>query len=102
MHQDLWKKTKDETTLRQVRDPTSPHAILDNLVRFVQVIGRDPKLLEWFRSLENKSPAQRSIEILAMEERIAREQKDPDLAASFKLLAEPTVFDALRAALGAL
>ena len=85
-----------------MRDPTSPDAILDNLVRFVQVIGRDPKLLEWFRSLENKSPAQRSVEILAMGERIAREQKDPDLAASFKLLAEPTVFDALRAALGAL
>ena len=81
------------------RTPVDADLALDNLARFVQVIGRDPRLIEWFRSLESMAPARRGREILRMAERIAGECKDPGLSASFKLLADQAVFDAARVAL---
>lgn len=81
------------------RTPVDADLALDNLARFVQVIGRDPRLIEWFHSLENMEPARRGHEILLMAERIGHECNDPGLIASFKLLADRAVFDAARVAL---
>ena len=81
------------------RTPVNADSALDNLARFVQVIGRDPKLTEWFHSLDSMDPARRGHEILLMAERIAGECKDAGLIASFKLLADQAVFDAACVAL---
>jgi hypothetical protein len=72
---------------------------LDDLARFVQVVGRDPKLQQWFVALVEMSPVERRIEIFSAAERIKVDRKAPDLAASFRLLADPRVFDAAREAL---
>jgi len=81
------------------RTPVDADLALDSLARFVQVIRRDPKLTAWFRNLETMEPARRGHEILLMAEQIAGESKDPALIASFRLLANQTVFDAARVAL---
>jgi hypothetical protein len=79
--------------------PIDAERALDNLARFVQVIGRDRKLTEWFHGLESMDPVRRGHEILILAERIGSGHKDPGLIASFKLLADQAVFDAARTAL---
>lgn len=72
---------------------------LDNLTRFVQVIGSDSALRQRFSQLANLSPAQRANEIHIMAEQIAAEHKDPELVAIFRLFADARVFEAAVVAL---
>jgi hypothetical protein len=67
---------------------------LDSLARFVQVIGSDSVLRRRFFWLATLSPIQRSNEIHIMAEQMAAERKDQDLAAAFRLFADPRVFEA--------
>jgi len=75
--------------------PENVEAALDNLARFVQVIGNDPELLQWFRDLERQTTTQRNNEILVMAEKIRSQKKYSDLSASLALLSHTMVFDAL-------
>lgn len=72
---------------------------LDNLARMVQVIARDPDLRRWFSALTQQSAIKRRNEIFAASEKLRAEDKDMDLVASFRLLADPKVFEAAREAL---
>ncbi len=74
-------------------------AALDNLTRIIQVIRDDQKLLRWFHTLIKKSAAERRNEIYSRSERLAVQNGDTDLAASFSLLADSRIFDAARLAL---
>lgn len=71
----------------------------DNLVRMVQVIGRDRELRCWFAALTTKSTAERCIDIYTTSERMRAEGKDADLVRCFRLLADPRVFEAASLAL---
>jgi hypothetical protein len=72
---------------------------LENLTRMVEVIDGDENLRQWFSSLTEQSEVGRRNEILAASEKMRAEGGDPDLAASFQLLADPRVFEAARQAL---
>ena len=78
-------------------DNTSPttNAVIDDMARFVQVIGSDPELLKWFQTLEQRTPIQRNNEILLMAEKMAPQIRYRDLAASLALLSHSEIFDAL-------
>lgn len=67
---------------------------LDDLARFVQVIGSDGALRQRFCQLAALSPIQRSNQIHIMAEQMAAEHKDPELLAVFRLFADPRVFEA--------
>ena len=75
--------------------PDNVEAALENLARFVQVIGNDPELLQWFRNLEGQTTTQRNNEILIMAEKIRSQNQYRDLSASLALLSHPIVFDGL-------
>jgi hypothetical protein len=72
---------------------------LDDLARFVQVIGRDETLREPFCRLAALSPVQRSNAVHVMAEQMNTENKDRDLVSAFRLLADTRVFEAVMAAL---
>jgi len=80
---------------RIANTPADVDATLDNLARFVQVIGDDPELLQWFRDLERQTTIQRNNEILLMAEKIRSQNKYRDLSASVALLSHTRIFDAL-------
>ncbi len=67
---------------------------LDDLARFVQVIGRDNGLRQRFCSLAGLSPTQRSNRIRIMAAKMTAEHKDPELVAVFRLFADTRVFEA--------
>jgi hypothetical protein len=71
------------------------NAVMDDLARFIQIIGSDPELLQWFRSLERQTVIQRDNEILLMAEKMASQARYRDLAASFALLSHSEIYDAL-------
>lgn len=71
------------------------NAVIDDLARFVQVIGADPELLRWFQSLERQTPIQRNNEILLMAEKMASKARYRDLAESLGLLCHAEIFDAV-------
>jgi hypothetical protein len=77
----------------------TPDAALDSLTRIIQVVGDDQKLRRWFQALIKKPVVDRRNEIYFMSERLAVQNGDTDLAASFSLLADPRIFDAARLAL---
>jgi hypothetical protein len=72
---------------------------LDTLARMVQIVGRDPDLLRWFRELARKPADQRRNDIYLAAERMRAEGKDQELVTCFRLLADPRVFEAARVAL---
>jgi hypothetical protein len=72
---------------------------LDDLARFVQVIGRDKNLQERFCRLAALSPVQRSNEIHVMAEQMNAENKDHELVSIFRLFADTRVFEAAMVAL---
>jgi hypothetical protein len=67
---------------------------LDDLVRFVQVIGSDSALRQRFCQLASLSPVQRSIEIHIIAAQMMAERKDPELVDVFRLFADARVFEA--------
>jgi hypothetical protein len=73
--------------------------VLEDLARFVQVIGRDKTLRERFGELACLSPNQRANEIHILAEQMATEGKDPELVKVFRLFADPRVFQAAMNAL---
>ncbi|HMD54459.1 MAG TPA: hypothetical protein VKJ65_07925 [Phycisphaerae bacterium] len=77
----------------------TPDAALDSLTRIVQVVRDDQKLRRWFHALIRKSAVDRRNEIYFMSQRLAIQNGDADLVASFSLLADPRIFDAARLAL---
>jgi hypothetical protein len=81
------------------KDNISANAVIDNLARFIQVIGGDPELLKWFHSLERQTPIQRNNEILLMAEKMASQASYRDLATSLGLLSHQRIFDGLSQAL---
>jgi len=74
-------------------------AALDDLARFVQVIGRDKSLQERFCRLAALSPVQRSNEVHVMAEQMNAENKDQELVSVFRLFADTRVFEAVMVAL---
>ena len=72
---------------------------LEDLARFVQVIGSDLSLREWFVGLCRLPSLQRQSDIYAMVEQMKKQGEDPDLIALFALLSEESVFEAACAAL---
>ena len=87
-----------------IRNKTSemkpqPDSLLDDLTRFVQVIGKDKALLQLFARLAQLPPAQRANEVHFMAEHMAKEGRAPNLVESFRLFADERVFNAAMAAL---
>ena len=74
-------------------------AALDDLSRFLQVIGSDTTLKKLFCQLAALSPVQRQNEIHLMAERMDAANKDRELVRVFTLFADARVFEAAMAAL---
>jgi hypothetical protein len=72
---------------------------LDELARFVQVIGKDTALRQRFCKLASLSPIQRANEIHIMAEQMTADHKDPELVALFRLFRDGRVFEAAMLAL---
>ena len=79
--------------------PLNHETALDNLARIVQVIQHDPQMLVWFRALARESTVARRNEIYLMVKQLNNTGEDPELAASFQLLADDKVFAAASAVL---
>lgn len=75
---------------------TNSETVLENLARMVRVIQNDRMLQTWFFQLAHKSAVERRNEIYSAVERMRVEGKDPDLTASFHLLADDRVYEAAR------
>jgi len=73
---------------------TTTNAVINDMARFVQVIGSDPELLKWFQNLERKTPIQRNNDILLMAEKMASQARCRDLATPLALLSDMRIFDA--------
>ncbi len=76
-----------------------PDSALDNLAAFIDAIATDAKLRVRFCEIAKMSPAQRSIQIHTIAHQMAAAGEDADLISSFRLLADPRVFEAAIAAL---
>ena len=74
-------------------------SFLDDLTRFVQVIGKDEALRLLFVRLAKLSPTERSNEVHLMAEEMAKEGKAADLIAIFRTFADERVFSAAMVAL---
>jgi hypothetical protein len=83
---------------KDVREVTID-SIIDDLARFILVMRSDHQLQYWFRDLEKKPLLQRHNDIQTLARQLAAENRDADLVASFKLLSNSRVFDAVSLAL---
>lgn len=72
----------------------SAEAAAEHLARMVRVIRGDRTLRRWFDTLRQMNPRERRCEVHVMSEKMYAEGKPEDLILSFRLLAEPAVFDA--------
>jgi hypothetical protein len=72
---------------------------LDNLAGFIQAISEDGKLRGRFSGMAKMTSAERFNQIQFMAHEMSAERLDPDLIASFRLLADERVFEAAKAAL---
>ena len=78
---------------------TDPDSAIEELARFVQVIGRDAELRRRFYRLADLSPVERSNEIHLMAEQMTAERRNPELVAVFRLFADGRVFETAMVAL---
>ena len=67
--------------------------LLDGLARMTEAIRTDETLTRMLLSLADKGTEERRGIIALMSERMLAEHNDPDLVASFRLLADPRVFE---------
>ena len=75
------------------------NSLLENLTSLTLAIGERKDLRDLFDQLAQAPHDQRAELIRAMSERIAGDTGDSALAASFKCLADPRIFEATRLAL---
>ncbi len=71
----------------------------ETLSRFVQLIGRDPALLQRFCQMAQMSPVRRANAVHVLAEQMAAAGKDPRLIAAFRLFGNEKVFEAAIASL---
>ncbi|MDB6027124.1 MAG: hypothetical protein JWM68_3347 [Verrucomicrobiales bacterium] len=67
---------------------------LDQFARFIQVVGSNLTLRQWFWGLSGISSVQRRNEISAMIQKMMARGEDADLIAVVALLTEDSVFEA--------
>jgi predicted secreted protein len=72
---------------------------LDRLSWLAQAIGESPRLCRWLCDLEQKSFAERRNQILLMTAQMSGKNEDAQLTASFALLADQEIFNAMLLAL---
>lgn len=70
------------------------NSVMDDLARFIVMVGQDSVLRHRFCQLAALSSVQRSNEIHILAEQMAAQRKDPDLIRVFRLFADSRVFEA--------
>ncbi|MEI7733092.1 MAG: hypothetical protein WCO56_26205 [Verrucomicrobiota bacterium] len=79
--------------------PEGDDKALERLSQLVQAIGKDPELRQWFVALCSEQSAARRREISRMSQQMQSQQVVPEVIASFNLLADEQIFNAVRVAL---
>jgi hypothetical protein len=78
---------------------TDANTTTETLSRFVQLIGRDPALLQRFCQMAQMSPVRRANAVHILAEQMAAAGKEARLIAAFRLFANEKVFEAAIASL---
>jgi hypothetical protein len=78
---------------------TDAEFALERLSWLAQAIGESPSLCRWLSGLEQKSFVERRNQILLMTAQMSGKKEDAQLTASFALLANQEIFNAVLLAL---
>ena len=79
---------------------TETKVVIDGLTSLVLTIQEDRELGRWFRTLIGRPVATRAFAIFQVAQRLAQSGVNQDFLSSFRMLADPRVFETARMLLG--
>ncbi len=78
-----------------MKTPINSAAVLNELSLIARVFAQNQDLARWFAGLTHLPLVERRNEIYRLSEKMRQNYEDTALIASFQLLADPTVFNAV-------